>query len=279
MKWLKYVAWRLIASFIIVGLLVYLFIFRPHQQAVSGMNEHIQVINTAIQAFEKMPVRLKTLPQPESIKPGNKQSAHKHSQALKESIPAFDIKLTNDINPYSLIWKDGRVDMFNRFIEDGQNKKMLSQIQLTARSSYNLVAHHTEVMDALDNLLDYDPSKDTNSSDPEVVHSRMEAAQGGLDRTIKRIKDATNPLDPSLGGVEDSIKAVENARLKYHQAVGAGRLDGPERKRFVSVVSAAQTSIIANRQKFWMAAQFKEQAVVNTVYKSLGPLRQDLAKF
>ena len=260
---------RLVVSFAVVVPIVFFGVINPHQQALDQVTSQKETVAAVVTALNEGQKKLKELPGPKSITPQTRKAAHDYAQKLNAVLPVFNTAVPSRLPILTSLWAEEKVTKYNAAASDTKLVNALGQAKGALQGGEAFFNHYYAVMKALANLLEYNPTVDTKSTNGDVLAGAMEAAGGGLAATQKGLDDAPKYFDTTLDNVKKQIELVDSARNSYSQAISKSHLGGSEKSDFIAAVASAQASIIANRQAFWVTYQKALQDALAKAYTGL----------
>ncbi len=245
-----------------------MFIIQPKQTADSSIRNHIEDVQNMDQALQNARERLKSLPDPQTIALG-KPAARTYAAQLNEAKGAFDASQIQIPKPIKNRSQDKRIAKFNLIVASSGYQSSIASATSILKSDRGFLFYQAATMNALANLLAYDPGFDLSSDDQQELYQRLVAAQGGLDRTMKRLKDVANyENDKNLGQLILLVGQLQEVRQKLSE-----NLDSPDfllrKQEYIALVQTAQADVIKNRSAFWVPEKNKLVAATNQRHQNL----------
>lgn len=255
---------------LITGGIFYLFIFTPHQALNPTIKAHVDETENFNSALKTAQEHLQNLPEPSTITPAQK-SARDYANKIDGTKGIFIVQPINMPNPISSIDRNSQIDRFNAIIDDAGYKKAAEDCAQVLKDGRSFLAYHSAIMHALANLLEYDSAEDLSPSNSKTLEQRLEAARGGLQKTIDRINAAPKyQNDKSLNDVMESVTKVQAARDKLAKSVGLVSFSN-EKQAFIDIVRQAQMQIISSRSTFWSSESQKLLKATAEAQKAFEP--------
>lgn len=255
---MRRILWLLIRFVIGLGLsaaIVLLLIIRPHKQAVTVIETYVKQLKFADNSLEDGAKTLSDLPAPDTITLRSRGSVRSYVQTVKNALPAFNTQLPAQPDIGLVIWQNRAITTYNETSREEAFQEAYNRLSAAINNSANFTRHHAAIMQALANLLEYDPVIDTESTNPQVILDHLIAAAGGLNKTKHQLEQAPPYDDPSLEAIFSAIKTIEDRRDAFDTAAQAGTAQGPEKAAFITAVTDAQQTILHNRIEYWQSTQ------------------------
>lgn len=250
MRFVGYLMVRLVAAFLIVGLILYLFIIGPRGSVNRTINHYVQANQAFDNSLQTARQRLKDLPSPSTIVPAQ-PGARQYANKLNDAKGAFSTSVPKPPAAIDNPSRDEHILKFNQVITDPYYHQASQRGGQSLSADYALLTHQAAVMMALANLLEYNPVKDLSSTNKTALFQNLEAAKGGLKITIDRLNSAPEyQNDKNLVAVLASVKEVQAAAAKASAAVTSANFT-QQKQAFIDATHQAQKDIIANRRLFW----------------------------
>jgi hypothetical protein len=268
MKSLVWILVRLAAGLALAVTTLWFLVLAPHQAALARIDAHVKSLSSALIALENGQKRIAELPGPATVEPQTK-SSKAYVQVLDTAVAVVNVEVPakpGELTPY---WRNEKIEQFNKIVRSPNYATSLNKSAEALKEARDFITHHRAIMHAVANVLEYTPSEDTKSSQPEELLPRLAAAAGGLERTIMRINEAPTYDDPTVKEIIDKVRQIETARKAFEDIVNNARVSGAEKDAYIAKVAEVQRFILANRQAFWEAHH-------GSVAKAMGAAHKDL---
>jgi hypothetical protein len=240
---------RLLLFFAIFSLFTYLTFIHPFSQIDANVSAQIQQLESADQILKSYNQILDQVKDPALIARGNPPTGKLYAQDIKKAAAKLQkIKLTQPVK-INYFYAFGNSKQLINDYNMLANKKELKDEYLNIEAIYNklnsFLVYHASIMEAVANVLDYDPVKDFASFDinsPDT-QERLSRANNGLAKAAERIKKAAKAdFDPSVIKLDNQIKFLQEERNYLVQS--------HDIKKWTNSVYEAQIKIQSNRSEF-----------------------------
>ena len=259
------------ASLLSAALLYFILFFQPHRSALSRVDETSKSFDDFTNAINEGSHALSQQAGPDSIKPGVVGNVRSFNQDLTRTLTALDIGAFEKPSAVSNRWKDSLFRDFNAVVSNIRFSEDLQQANSVIVQAHSFTAYNYDVMQALRNILEYNPQDDLNIEDTEGLLALIRAAGGGIELTIQKLEAQTYPKDEGLNRIIQLLNELEVKRLAYEQSIEAGDIKGQAYQDFVKAVESTQTETIANRQLFWESQHADLTERLEQAYQLMNP--------
>lgn len=243
---LRSVVIRLVISLAIVGLGLFLFVWRPQHFAKIQADTHMREVLSLNSSLETAARRLNNTSGPNSIKPRAPGQAKAYVQEVARLYSPLNVNKPKI--PKKVLAIDPKLKHFNEITHSLGYSKVLTKADKSAKNAYHIVDHHVMVMRALQNVIEYDPMANIGSAPPDAALNQIIQMRSGLEKATVALKQAEDSSDPALSQTQKLISQL------YDQAVTIavdGKLNQANLSAFDSAFLQAQVQILQNRQEFW----------------------------
>ena len=242
--------WKFVVSLAVTTTIIIGGVLLPSQAATHELATNVGSVKNLFGALQASQASLKKVTGPVVIKLQTPDSAKNYAWSLNTALTNVDAKLPAPPHPFFNPLGDSKVTHYNALMNDPEYAKALTAAGETLTAAKAFLSHHQTVMEMLKNLLEYNPTHDTDVQETELLVAHLEAAANGLAATQQRL-EAVGDKDETLSRIEGYIKDVETARQDYRTAIAENRPTASQRTVFIQAVAKAQAQIITNRQAFW----------------------------
>jgi len=164
------------------------------------------------------------------------------SAKINTDFPPAPLPLSHPVNPKQVT--------FNRIISNPDFKKVVSQSRAATFNAKAYVNHRAGTLNALTNILQYQPDVDVSTNDKNMLKQTLEAAVTGLNKTKSRLADV--PAYENDKSLDYVVEQVNQAEIAVKQLLT--QIDGPDletnKSIYINAVMTIQQSIIKNRTEF-----------------------------
>ena len=170
---------------------------------------------------------------------------------LPKSILGLSINMTTEIIPDT-----------NAVIEKVKKYEIYQHPRDGINSASHLLTYQAKVSTALVSLMEYDPSIDVQgfSLGSSDSNKRLQLAAQGLTKINQHLQAISNAkLDPTISQVVVTVNTLSTAQASWAHT--------GQTEPWISAVTDAQNTIVANRSKFWVAslgAQLRKLSIDHT---------------
>jgi hypothetical protein len=219
-----------------LGLLLFFIIATFTVVAIrSQRDNHLIQIQAAHQQARQLQNKLASLPAPEKILPGERDSV------LRTLInEAYALEADTQSSPeLPGRWK---IAVHNgNYIADTDSSHALDEAY---RAVNDNMQHHKAVLEALTPILEYNPQADLMdpSLDSSAITQRLTEAQEGLDSIHSQLLKLSHPNDENLGELLPLINSLKQS---------AEETNSSNKQQWYDSVRTTQEKIITNRQTYW----------------------------
>jgi hypothetical protein len=255
MKSALWIAVRVIAALVVAGLVLWFALIAPRQAALVEIDDHVKRLTTVMMALENGQTKFSGLPNTIDIKLQAKGAAKAYVYAIETAVSVVNVDVPAPPKAVMPYWRNEKIDQYNAFARNTDYAVALAQSAEALHGAQALINHHRAVMYAIANVLEYNPTEDTKSNQPEAILPALEAAAAGLEKTIIRINEAPQFKGDGAAAIIAEVRNIETARQAYYNAITADtvRVSGAEKDAYIKAVANAQHFILTNRQEFWAA--------------------------
>ncbi len=229
---------------------LYFFIILPHDMALQKINSVASSVGEYQRALEGGATRIGALPDITEIKPQTPDSAHSYIQKLDSVLPDFNVSQALAPEAQKPVWSNRRIDSYNVLIKTNNFAENISSSYTDLKSTYNFLNHHRSALKALANLLEYNPSAETEGS-AELVKGKLEEAGDAMAKIVSQLEPLSGDPDKTLAEAIADVKKIDVAREVLYQDVGGVKSTPNARRLYIATVTSVQRRILDNRQAFW----------------------------
>lgn len=212
---------------------------------------------------------VKTTPSPSTIVVSSGKMKE-YSTKIKEAADSIELTGPSMPPPYMLV-SNRRASSFNALTQDPAYKEAINMTYQAASNNKALLAHHSGVMQALANMLAYDPAHDLSPTNPDALALRLDQAIAGLQKTETSLKSAPayhndTTQEQLVGLVQEAQAAAESTK----SSLESGGFE-TQKQLLISTFSRVQKEVIANRVQFWSHESKKLITDAGQALRSLDP--------
>jgi chromosome segregation ATPase len=271
---IRYVAIRFVASLIVVGALLFLFVWLPDYRALQRIHSHVSGVSATRVALSNEQQQLAALPEPSTIVVQKPQAASAYAAQLDSAASTADQQVPKIPSTYHLLTDDEQVVHFNEVAQTAKYKSALAEATAALTQDRALLNHQKGAITALANLIGYDPTEDLVSQHSSaVVTQHLQETVGGLEKTLERLGSVPSYPDKTLTQISGPIHDLQNSAesLSKEAAPSADQLSN-----FAGQVASVQQQILQNRTSFWQTEEPKAFAATDAAEESLRLYLQEL---
>lgn len=249
----KILAWRvrLIGSFVIALLLVAAYFLLTGRNPETKIKLQVSAAETVHVALEQTASSLKELPGPAVITPQLVGSADKYTSQFQTAAPIFNVDTPPTLQTIRNFPPHKHISAYNSIISDAGFTRTYGESRTLLASVKALLAYHTAVMTAFQNLLEYPPAEDTNRTDKEQLLQAVRITGGGLEKANARLDALPDYTDETMASLRIQLTELETVRKEYEAAIESGQDEDRARARYIDAFSSVQRVILSDRQEFW----------------------------
>ena len=241
---------RLLVAVLIIGAILYIFVFGPRNSVSNIVNDHIKDAAKLDSSLQKSRERLKNFKSPSSITPG-RVGARAYATKLDELKNIFEINKLMVPKPIESSSNSELANDFNAIIKDKDYISAVEQSNSVLETNKNFFSHQSAAILALANLLEYDPKADLSTKKKETIFQHLSDAKGGLEATIKRLHQIPKyDSDKNFSELVLIVQNVQRSRDQLESSVGKDNY-ASNKAKFINDVKKAQEQIIEDREEFW----------------------------
>lgn len=271
MKKLRPFVFRLIISIIVAGLLFVVGYIIPARITASEKQNTASELNAYAAALTAAHQRLSESPDPSVITSRSIGSARDYIQQVLTVAPYLNTEAFTAPKPVTALPFFQSTKSYNTFVSSENFKQTLLDADTALQDSRDLLTYHSSIMQALANILEYQPAEDTNTTDQERLLSSIQLTGGGLEKTTLKLKQTKEYDDPGLDRVYALLQDIEVVRNNYQQAVESRQDTATVRMEYISTISKAQDEMIVNRSKFWTDKSVPALANLSNTSRLIAP--------
>jgi hypothetical protein len=240
----------LIAILIIIS---YLIVMRPAQRAESTSQDQAKITDQALKNIHEARSQLTRLGPPDSIplhKSGqvkNFAAGFSHSAEILQPLTDFKPSVPKPIKYTRISMKAQNISQINNLLNNDSTKTIYNDSSVLVNQTYGLIHYHSQLLESLANLMEYDPALDIKEFDLKTPNTqqRVQSAEKGLN-VVKTSLDNFKalPQDTGFYQIKQQVALLQISidKLKH----------GGKPQAWATIVNSAQRQIISNRQAYWM---------------------------